>query len=53
MAITVSDTCLVCGDQIWLEEEVWIDNSGGDVCDLDEPHNASGDEILTITREKR
>lgn len=47
---TVSDTCLDCGDQIWLEGETWLDNSGGDVCELDELHNPSGDEILTIER---
>lgn len=30
----MSDTCQVCGCQIWYDKEYncWVDNSGGDVC---------------------
>jgi hypothetical protein len=48
---TISDNCLECGNQIWIENETWIDNSGGDVCGINgdnEPHHASGNETLTI-----
>ena len=47
----VSDTCLDCNRQIWLDGETWIDNFGGENCS-DEPHNPSGDEIMIMTKEK-
>ena len=51
--VTFSDECLDCGCQVWLEGDVWVDNSGGDVCGFDggnDPHHASGDEITHLTK---
>lgn len=35
----MSDTCKLCGCQIFTEGEVWIDNTGGDVCGVDGTNN--------------
>jgi hypothetical protein len=50
MTTTISDTCLDCSCQIWLEGETWVDNSGGDACLDNDQHNASGDETLYISK---
>jgi hypothetical protein len=57
MEITILDTCLECGNQVWLEDQIWIDDSGNDVCGAasskyndNETHTPSGDETMTIIR---
>lgn len=34
----MNGTCIVCGCEIHKEGESWVDNSGGDICEEDNPH---------------